>query len=50
MGVVEKVEERIDKLEQAETLNKQARYWVFGLVGAVGMAVLYAVLRNIGVQ
>lgn len=48
IGLVERVEERVDALEQAESLNKQARYWIFGAIGIAAAGVLYATLRNVG--
>lgn len=48
--MVEKVEGRVDALERSESLNKQMRVWVFGAIGAVGLAVLYAVLSLIGLN
>lgn len=49
MQAVERVEGRVDELERFEGLNKQARYWLFGAIGTGGAAILYALMRSIGV-
>lgn len=49
MQYVERVENRLVDLERVEGLNKQARYWLFGAIGTGGAAILYALMRSIGV-
>lgn len=45
---VESLESRIDTLERAEPMNAQVRRWVFGAVVLATTAILYALLRTVG--
>lgn len=50
--VVEKLDaldKRMDSLEHAEVLNKQLRYWGYGTISIIGTAVIYGLLRVLGV-
>lgn len=47
---LDSVDKRLDALEQQEVLNKQSRYWVFGLLTLTATAVLYAVFRIVGLS
>lgn len=49
MTYIERIENRLVELERVEGLNKQARYWLFGAIGTGGAAILYALMRSIGV-
>lgn len=51
-AVVEKLDaldKRMDALEHAEVLNKQLRYWGYGTITLIGSAIVYGLLRVIGV-
>lgn len=45
---VESLESRIDTLERAEPMNAQVRRWVLGAVVLATTAILYALLRTVG--
>lgn len=44
----DKIDARLDRLEQSETLNKQLRYWGFGFITLLSSAVLYGLLKLVG--
>lgn len=50
MADVRTTDQRLDRLEQAEQLNRQLRYWVFGLITLVGSVVVYTMLRGLGLS
>lgn len=45
---LERIDNRIDALEQSEVLNKQLRYWGFGLLTVIASGVVFALLRTVG--
>lgn len=45
---VESLESRIDTLERAEPMNAQVRKWVLGAMVIAATAILYALLRTVG--
>ena len=48
MERIERGENRLIELERSDSLNKQARYWLFGAIGTGGAAIFYAIAKNIG--
>ena len=49
-STIDKIDERVMALEKYEQLNAQIRVGVLGLIGIIGAALVYALLRVIGVQ
>lgn len=45
---VEKLEAQVDALERAEPMNAQVRKWVLGAMMIAATAILYALLRTVG--
>lgn len=44
----DRIDSRLDALEQSEVLNKQLRYWGFGLLTVIASGVVFALLRVVG--
>lgn len=45
---IERIDGRLDTLEQSEVLNKQLRYWGFGVITVIASGVVFALLRAVG--